>query len=181
MPGNLSGLEVAEKLRKGGAETIIIFVTAHEQYVFSSLDYQPFHYIRKNHMNTELPIVLKAAFRAIAAKADREITVKTDVDKVRRVAISEIVYYEVFDRKIAIYLNNGAEVVTLRMSIKDMQELIPEKRFILIHRNCVVNADYIKNIGDCSVALDDGNELVVSRARMKVVSEQLLSFWGDLI
>ena len=45
---NISGLEVAKKLREKGSDIILIFISAHEQYVFDSIEYNPFRYIRKN-------------------------------------------------------------------------------------------------------------------------------------
>lgn len=44
---NISGLEVAKKIRNAGSDIILIFISAHEQYVFESIDYNPFKYIRK--------------------------------------------------------------------------------------------------------------------------------------
>jgi DNA-binding LytR/AlgR family response regulator len=180
MPKSISGLETAEKLRDGGENTIIIFVTAHEKYVYTAFEYQPYRYIRKNLLQKELPIALGAAFKIIAAKADREITVKTDDGESRRIMLSEIMYYEVFERKVVIYLKNGAEIIT-RKTIKEMQGIIPDKRFITLHRNCVVNADYVKNIGDCTIILDDEQKLIVSRLRIKEVKENLLRFWGETL
>jgi DNA-binding LytR/AlgR family response regulator len=181
MPKSVSGLEVAEQLRKGGDETLIIFLTAHDEHVFTAYKYQPYRYIRKNLMSKELPLGLSDAFKVVVAKADRAITVETEDDENRRVKLSEIIYYEVFERKIALYLNNGSEVITGRKTIKEMQEVITDKRFILLHRNCVVNADFVKNIGDCSVILDDEQKLIVSRLRMKDVKQQLLEYWGELL
>jgi DNA-binding LytR/AlgR family response regulator len=175
----ISGLKTAEKLRESGDETLIMFVTAHDEYVFTAYKYQPYRYIRKSFMTKELSMALSDAFRVIAARADREITVKTEDDESRRIMLSKIIYYEVYERKIAIYLNDGAEIITERKTIKEMQELVPDKRFILLHRNCVVNADYVKKFGDCSVVLDDEQKLIVSRLRMKDVKLQLLEYWGD--
>lgn len=45
MPG-ISGLEIAKKLREENSDIILIFVSAHEQYVFESIEYSPFRYIR---------------------------------------------------------------------------------------------------------------------------------------
>jgi DNA-binding LytR/AlgR family response regulator len=89
-------------------------------------------------------------------------------------------YYEVFQRKVVIYLKNGAEIVT-RKTIKEMQESIPEKHFIAIYRDCVVNANYIKSVGDNMIILDDEQKLVVSRLRMKAVKEAIMEFWGNLM
>ena len=175
----MTGLELAEKLCGNKKELIIIFLTAHEKYVYQAFEYQPFRYIRKNFIQKELPIALKSAFSVIKAKADREITIKTDGDD-RRILLSEVMYYELSERKIVLYLNSGAKIIT-RKTIKEMQKIIPDNRFITLYRGCVVNADYVKNIGDCMVILDNEQKLIVSRLRMKEVKQQLLKLWGELI
>jgi len=62
-----------------------------------------------------------------------------------------------------------------------MQEVIPDNRFVVLHRSCVVNADYVKNIGDCEVSLDDEQKIIVSRLKMKDVKKQLLKLLGEMI
>ena len=51
---DVSGLEVAKKLRQKHLDIILIFISAHEQYVFESIEYNPFRYIRKNRIEKEL-------------------------------------------------------------------------------------------------------------------------------
>lgn len=53
MPG-ISGLEIAKRLREENSDIILIFVSAHEQYVFESIEYSPFRYIRKSRIGDEL-------------------------------------------------------------------------------------------------------------------------------
>ncbi len=51
----------------------------------------------------------------------------------------------------------------------------------MIHRSCVVNADYVKNILNGIIVLDNNEKLIVSRPRYKTVKQQLLKVWGDLL
>lgn len=174
-----TGLEIAEKLRVTESELLIIFLTAHEKYVYQSFEYQPFRYIRKNFAEKELPIALKSAFNVVDLKSDREITLKADGED-RRILLSEIMYYEALERKIVLYLKNGAEIIT-RKTIKELHEIIKDKRFIELYRGCVVNADYVRSIGDRTVTLDNNQQMIVSRLRMKEVKQQLLKIWGETI
>ena len=65
--------------------------------------------------------------------------------------------------------------------IAEMQNLINKDSFIMIHRSCVVNADYVKNILNGIIVLDNNEKLIVSRPRYKTVKQQLLKVWGDLL
>jgi len=179
MPG-ITGLELAKKLRIAGEQNlIIIFLSAHDEFVFDSIEFVPLRYVRKTLMETQLPLALFAAFNIISANADKEITLKTENGE-QRVLLSQIMYYEVYNRKIAVYLKNGAELVVGK-TLKELQEIISDKRFVLLHRACVVNISFVKNVTESTVILDDDQKLVVSRRRIKEVKDILLDFWGDLI
>ncbi len=52
---NIGGFEIAEKL---SSDILIVFVTAHDELVYSSLKFRPFRFIRKGHLENELPKVL---------------------------------------------------------------------------------------------------------------------------
>lgn len=175
----MTGLELAEKLRVSGERLIIIFLSAHEKYVFKAIEYTPFRYVRKNFMKTELPIAIKAAYQAIDSSSDKNIILKTDNGDMKT-ALSQILFYETEKRKIAVYLANGAKIITNK-TISEMQEIITEEYFIALHRGCAVNANYIESIDNSVVTLDNGKKLIVSRRRVKEVKRELVKFWGHLI
>lgn len=97
-----------------------------------------------------------------------------------KVMISEIMYFETEKRKIAVHLQNNKKMI-INKTISEVQKMINKENFIMIHRCCVVNADYIKNISNGIVTLDNSEKLIVSRPRCKTVKQQLLKVWGDLL
>lgn len=175
----VSGLELAESLRDENKELIIIFLSNHEEFVFKAIEFQPFRYIRKMYLNTEMPLAIRSAVRVIEANRDKQVILNTD-DGEMKVMISEIMYFETEKRKIAIYLQNSKKLITNK-TILEVQEIINKENFIMVHRSCVVNANYIKNISNGVVTLDNDEKLIVSRLRYKTVKQQLLKVWGNLL
>ncbi len=175
----VSGLELAEKLRAENKDLIIIFLSNHEEFVFKAIEFQPFRYIRKIHLNTEMPLAIRSAARVIEANRDKQIILNTDDGKMK-VMISEIMYFETEKRKIAVHLQNSKKLI-INKTISEVQEMINKENFIMTHRCCVVNANYIKNISNGIVTLDNNEKLIVSRPRYKTVKQQLLKVWGDLL
>ena len=55
---DVSGLEIAQMLREMSVNLIIIFISAYDNYVFDSIEYSPFRYIRKSRIKEELPLAL---------------------------------------------------------------------------------------------------------------------------
>lgn len=175
----ISGLELAESLRAENLNLIIIFLSAHEEFVFKAIEFQPFRYIRKNKLETEMPIAIRSAVKVFAANSDLQIVINTD-DGDTKIMMSEIVYYETEKRKIAIILKSGRKLL-VNKTVSEMQELVNHEKFIMIHRSCVVNADYVKNISNGIIILDNDNKLIVSRPRYKEVKNKILKLWGELI
>ena len=174
----ISGLELAERLRADNEDIIIIFLSAHEEFVFKAIEFQPFRYIRKIRLDAEMPLAIRSAVRVIEKNSDKQIALNTD-DGEMKVMISEIMYYETEKRKIAVHLKNGNNFL-VNKKIADMQKLINKESFIMIHRSCVVNANYVKNILNGIFVLDNDEKLIVSRPRCKAVKQQLLKVWGEL-
>ncbi len=174
----ISGLELAEKLRANNLNLIIIFLSAHEEFVFKAIEFQPFRYIRKIRLEAEMPLAIRSAVKVIEANMDKQIIFNTD-DGEMKVMISNIMYYETEKRKIAVHLKQGNNLFTNK-TIAEMQDLINKESFIMIHRCCVVNSDYVENIMNGIVVLSNNEKLVISRPRYKAVKQQLLKVWGEL-
>lgn len=174
----VSGLELAEKLRAENMNLIIIFLTNHEEFVFKAFEFQPFRYIRKMRIETEMPLAIRSAVKVIEANKDRQVVLNTDNGEMKFM-ISEIMYYETEKRKISVHLKNGNNLL-VNKKITEMQNLINKDSFIMIHRSCVVNADYVKNIINGIIVLDNDEKLIISRPRYKAVKQQLLKVWGEL-
>ncbi|MDE6500988.1 MAG: LytTR family DNA-binding domain-containing protein [Ruminococcus sp.] len=175
----VSGLELAEKLRAENKDLIIIFLSNHEEFVFKAIEFQPFRYIRKMHLNTEMPLAIRSAVRVIESNRDKQIIFNTE-DGEMKVMISEIMYFEADKRKTIIHLSNGVNVVAGK-SITEVFENIKSNKFIMIHRCCAVNADFIKSVKNDIAVLKNTEALIISRRKSKEVRQQIMKLWGDKI
>lgn len=176
---DVSGLEVAKKLRQKNSDIILIFISAHEQYVFESIEYNPFRYIRKNRIEKELIPALKGAYQRLEEMQDSYMIVKTEEAEVR-VKHSDIMYFETAARKIGIHLKNG-EVLLVRKTIKELCKELDDEYFIKIHSGCVANAKYIGKYSNHDITLDNGEQLIVSRTRIKSVKMVLMNYWSNQV
>ncbi len=138
----VSELELAQKLRSNNLKLIIIFLSAHEEFVFKAIEFQPFRYIRKIKLKSEMQIAIRSAVKFLEINSDKQIALHTNDGEIR-VMISEIMYFETEKRKVVIHLKNDSKLL-VNKTISQIQELIGKDSFIMIHRSCVVNADYVK-------------------------------------
>lgn len=89
----ISGLELAEIPRAENLNLIIIFLSAHEEFVFKAIEFQPFRYIRKIRLETEMPIAIQAAVNVLEISSDNQTILYTEEGE-KAVMISEIMYFE---------------------------------------------------------------------------------------
>lgn len=174
---DITGLDVAKTIRESKSNIILIFISSHEQYVFKSIEYRPFRYIRKQYLKEELAHALRDAYNLIESDKEKTIIIKVDNEDIR-LKHSEIMYYEIVARKLSIHLSNNNKL-NVRKTIRDFSKELADSNFIQINSGCVVNAKYINKISNTDITLDNNEKLIVSRTRMKNVKYELLEYWGD--
>lgn len=174
---DITGLDVAKAIRQAESDIVLLFISSHEHYVFKSIEYRPFRYIRKQYLKEELSHALKDAYKLIESDKDKTIIVKVDDEDVR-LKHSEIMYYEIENRKLAIHLSN-TNILSIRKTIRDFSKELADNNFIQINSGCVVNAKYIDRISNADITLDNNEKLIVSRTKIKSVKSELLEYWGD--
>ena len=132
----ISGLDVAAKMRSINQEILLVFISAHEQYVFESIDYNPFKYIRKNKIEEEIEYSLKRAYKRISSENAKSIVVKTEDGEVR-LKHTSIMYFEVYARRMSVFTNgNQKRNLVGRKTIKKLYSELNDEDFIQIHSGC---------------------------------------------
>lgn len=144
----LNGIEFAGVVP---THTRIIFVTAYEQYAFQGFKVNALDYLLKPVSYAEF---MKSIGKAIEWKRMRNvfggtsrshqemITVKADYRLVQ-MKLSSIKYIEVQKDKVIFYRSEGEPVSSL-MSLKELEEYLPEDSFMRVHRSFIVNMHQIE-------------------------------------
>jgi two-component system response regulator LytT len=176
---DLNGIELARVLDKGVEKPRIIFTTAYNQfaldgYKVDALDYllKPFNYeefLRAaqkalnyhellNRPNTAAPAT--AATEAEHAD-DNYLFLKVEYQLVR-IALDDILYIEGLKDYVKVHLKNVEKATLSLTSLKALEEKLPAKRFMRVHRSFIVSLDKIttmtKNslqIGKMNIAVGD--------------------------
>ena len=173
---DISGLEVAKVLREKNVNIIIIFISSYENYVFDSIEYTPFRYIRKFRVKEELPLALRAA-QVLIEKKDKYIVIKSD-NVQHRITHTEICYFEIVKRKSYIHLADSRILCTWK-TIKDFYIELDDNDFVKIHSGCAVNMKYIKEYSNYDITLDNGEKLMASRSGIKNLKDRLAQYWSE--
>jgi len=137
----LSGIEFAKILPP---ETKVIFTTAFPQYAVegfrvSALDYllKPISYEDFVHSVNKALDWFASIERQSTCEADRFMFVKSDY-KLIRIALDDILFIEGLKDYVRIYLSSGEKLMSL-MSMKKLEEFLPQPEFLRTHRSFIVH------------------------------------------
>lgn len=176
MPG-INGFEVAKTMKKHEIETLIMFYTLHEQYVFRSFEFQPFRYIRKEFADKELPFALKQAVAKIRSQNRRTISINTELE-VHIVEISKIEAIEYYKNYVEIFIAKGTFYKT-RKTLREMFDEIDDAAFIYVNKGAVVNLRYVKSVTPTDVILRSDKAIPISRRRYPEVKKHFYKYIGE--
>ena len=147
---DLTGIDFVKSLNR---EQRIIFTTAYQEYALEGFKVNALDYILKPFGYDEF---LKAANKALShfdllKKArvqedskDDYLFVKSEY-KIKRINLNDIQYIEGLREYVKIVLKDEKPVMSL-MSLKSLEEKLPQNRFMRVHRSFIVNLDEIQTI-----------------------------------
>lgn len=161
-----NGMETAKELRKKDKNTIIIFVTALEEYVFQAFDVDAFHYIVKPIDDEKFTDVLG---RAVDELITKEMYTQGPEEKYLminnggvhiKVRIDDIVYAEVFNRKVVIHKLD--ETIEYYGKMSDLEALAGDS-FFRPHRAYLINFKYVEKYDASTIYLEKGTALMAKQ------------------
>ena len=161
-----NGMETARELRKKDKRTIIIFVTATEEYVFQAFDVGAFHYIVKPIDDEKFYEVL---CRSVDELEEKKLNEKAQEEKHLlinnggvhiKVKIDDIIYAEVFNRKVVIHKMD--ETIEYYGKMSDLETLAGES-FFRPHRAYLINFKYVEKYDSTTIYLEKGTALMAKQ------------------
>ena len=170
------GMETARELRKKDKSVILIFVTAMEEYVFQAFDVGAFHYIVKPMDDIKFTDILG---RAVAQWRSQDTDAKElEVKYVMvnnggvhtKVMIEDIIYAEVFNRKVVIHKLNDEIEYYGKMS--DLEAGAGDS-FFRPHRAYLINFKYVEKYDATTIYLEKGTALMAKQKYPEFVKKYM--------
>ena len=187
MPG-LLGTEVLRRLAEAGTRPLVIFTTAHAEHAIAAFELGALDYLLKpfgaERLNATLERVRAALGEPCTAALDRlaELLRRGPLTRlfvrsgtaIVPVAVDQVSHFEAVGDYVAVHVG-GAEHL-LHLALARLEERLDAKRWVRIHRGCIVNLDAVVRFrrlanGQLSAELKDGGALTVSRSRSQVLRE----------
>ena len=161
-----NGMETARELRGKSKNTIIIFITALEEYVFQAFDVGAFHYLVKPLDDRKFEEILGNAIKEIEnvkienARKEMPSLLITAEGKHITVNPDDIIYAEVFDRKVILHTIHAD--VEYYGKMKELESKVGDD-FYRPHRSYLVNFNYIRKYDATTIYLKKGQALMAKQ------------------
>lgn len=155
MPG-MSGIELASEVRKRDMETALIFVSAHEHFVFESIHYAPFRFIRKGELDADVQEAVDAYSRMMKNK-HRFVTIELHTGVKNMINLSRIVYFYTIRHSIYLYDSDhqSIELAPRYYNMSVLEEMLCEHGYIRTHKSYLLNFRYIYLIQSDKILLTE--------------------------
>ncbi|MCQ2460380.1 MAG: LytTR family DNA-binding domain-containing protein [Ruminococcus sp.] len=158
------GINTASLIRRYDSSAAVIFVTSIENRAVEGYSVSAFDYIIKSSLEDRLYSVLDRLFSKRKATM---ISVQSDDGSVSLVSSSDVLYIESDGRGTKVTLLNNS--IHSPLAVGKISEMLPQDRFIEIHKSIYVQISKIKRIDTDTIEMINEVTLPVSRRKRKLV------------
>ncbi len=169
---DLTGLEFSKMLPKN---TRVIFTTAFDQYALDGFKVEAIDYLLKPFDYAEFLMAANKArtwFELLHHKNTPQISkekefifIKSEYKQLR-IKLADVLYFEGLKDYIKIWIKDNPKPILTLMSLKSLQEELPDTQFMRVHRSFIVS---LKNIEEI-----ERSQIIINKQRI-TVSEQYKS------
>lgn len=150
---DVDGIAVKNYFQSRKKDTIIIFVTSHNEMMSQAFGVNVMGFVTKSYLDSQLPVMLESAIKRVMNTVNIE-----GVDS------RKVCYIEAEHIYNILHLENDTEM-SVRCSSADLEKMLEGVGFIRVHRTYIINMAYVEHIRDKSVVIN-GKEIPVS-SRLK--------------
>ncbi len=177
---DISGFEVAKRVRSESENIYIIFITTEDNLVYDSFDFRPFNFIPKTD-NDVFKIKLDNVIGKLAdhIQENRPICLPLPFNEKKYVYPTDVIY--ILSKSNYLDVICKQETVRIRGKIDEILNTLSPKCFVRIHNRCIINLKHLCKIDNTrfKALLDNNMELDVSRTYKAVLIEKYNVFLRD--
>ena len=172
---DMSGMEVAHRIREADQNVMIIFVTNLTQYAIEGYSVNAFDYILKPLAYNSFSSKLESELRMLSYRSSYITLDLRTRDGGRRVSADYITYIEISNHDIIVHV--GAEQIRQWGTLSKLEAQLREAHFVRCSSSYLVNLKYVHKVrGD--QLLVGGDTLSISRPRRKEFLNALAQYKG---
>ena len=170
---DLNGMELAHMLPEG---TRVIFTTAFKEYAFESYEVSALDFLLKPIRYNKFIAAVEKAREWFDSREGLHSTLFIKVDgDYRQIAVASILYVSGMKDYVMFYLDNQPKPLITHLTMKSVEEMLPQQQFMRVHRSYIVALDKISKV-DRNDCIYIGNEIIhVTEAYLPAFQQFLTS------
>lgn len=160
-PGEMNGMQLAQRIRQRNEQTVIVFTTNYQEYAIEGYRVNALRYLQK-------PVADEAVFECLDI-AYHQWSLLHDVFLIfesgrstHKISYRSIRYIESKAHYIEVHTVRSGEVIELRCKLGDFQKRLPEAMFVRCHRSFIVNLLYVQSFSKTEIVLSGQERLPMS-------------------
>lgn len=161
MSDELSGMQLAKKIRETNEQVIIVFITNYSNYVYEGYSVDALRYLRKPIVFDQIKECLDIAYNRWRLFQDNG-TVLSYKTQTYVFPYKSIVMIEVQGHYVKVHLLGKKGPVIIRDNIRNIYQRLPPEAFVSCHRSYIVNLAYVYSFCKKTVYLEDELEAPIS-------------------
>ena len=156
---DFDGIGIAKSIRKAGINAVIVFFTRFTDAVFEAFDVEALHYLVNGKISVAKfdEVFLKAVSKA--ESRTQESIVLSCAGEQRRIVISQIYYFEVFNRIVTVHYRDGS--FEFYSTLSKLEDSLTRRGFIRVHRAYLVSKKHIATFKRNEITLTNGTVIPV--------------------
>lgn len=176
----ISGIDVARCIRESLEDDIqqIAFISAKEQYSLELHNFHPLDFLIKELKKDDIERVF-VRYLKISGLYNDTFTVKSGRDT-QKIKIKDIKYLTVVNRIVYIILKDNKQIEYYSTLNKEYKEQLAAFNFLFVHKQYIVNPQYISIYEYDKVTLNDGTVIPIGSSRRKDIRLQQLRADGRI-
>ena len=156
---NFDGIGIAKSIRKAGLNAIIVFFTRFKDAVFDAFDVEALNYLVIGKINVEkFDEVFRKAVSRAESRTQASIVLSCAGEQ-RKIIISQIYYFEVFNRIVTVHYRDGT--FEFYSTLSRLEDSLLRRGFVRVHRAYLVSERYIAAVNRKEIILTDGTTIPV--------------------
>lgn len=172
----ISGMEIAKKIRVHQENIDIVFITNKEELVYDAIKFTPFRFIRKYRFENEIEEAVSEFINKFG-KNNYMYMFSTPQGK-KGVLVTQIKYIEVMSHKLNVHGINESFIAN--GNLKDIEDMFYDYGFFRIHQGYLVNYRFINLIKHKEVVLDNRTILPISRGKYEKIKFDYMRFSREI-
>ena len=175
----LSGLELAKRIRQFDEQLCIIFISNMPQYALEGYEVQAFNFLVKPFGYEIFRRGMTPAIKQAAARRSDALTLRCDTGMIR-LPVRSILYAETLNHKLLLHCADGQSVVCYS-SMNQLERQLSGKNFFRCHVSFLINLAAIERLDAAEVFLCGGTRVPISRHRKKELMHAIAQYAGEVL